>query len=590
MTKEKTANFDPDHEIFSVLTVASAINLLSNPVMLADKNYVIRYVNEAAYLMFEAIEEDIRRDLPNFRAREILGKSIDVFHKTPAYQHGLLKNMTDRHDGKFTVGCKHLAFRATPFFCDDGSLRCMFVEWQDRTREVLVETQTRDLISEMTAMANAHKAGDIDIFVEESKFSDVYMEVAAGVNAMVREHISVKNKVVAVVQRFAEGDFDAPLETFPGKRAFLNVAVESIRSNLKNIALEIERLSNAIVEGALDISVDRSKFKGGFSAILDSFDAALGGLNDAFSAIQVQIAQISETVDKTSSASRGLAENSQIQSSSVDEVSSSAEETESQVAANAAAAKSARALVDGTSLVAEEGKAKITEMVTAMEGIRVSSQDIAKIIKVIDEIAFQTNLLALNAAVEAARAGQHGRGFAVVAQEVRNLAGRSAKAARETSDLIESASSRVRDGVRIADETSVSFTTIADDIVKVKALVSDIAVASDEQSRGVAQINVAIGEIAKSALATSRQAESLAESASDMKTATDGVSAEVARYRLRPRKTSTLRLEDLTPEAMEMVRDMLARRSGAAGSPSSGAKAVETVRHRDRDERGFGNF
>ena len=112
---------------------------------------------------------------------------------------------------------------------------------------------------------------------------------------------------------------------------------------------------------------------------------------------------------------------------------------------------------------------------------------------------------------KAARAGQHGRGFAVVAQEVRNLAARSAKAARETSDLIESAGTRVLAGVKIADETSRAFTSIAEDIGKVRNFMHEIAVASNEQARGVAQINTAMGEVAKTALATSQQAEEVAE-------------------------------------------------------------------------------
>jgi methyl-accepting chemotaxis protein len=289
-----------------------------------------------------------------------------------------------------------------------------------------------------------------------------------------------------------------------------------------------------------------------------------------------------------SQSSQSLATNSQIQSSSVDEISSSAEQTDTQVKSNAAAATTASQLVTGASEVAEGGKAKINEMVSAMEGIRASSQDIAKIIKVIDEIAFQTNLLALNAAVEAARAGQHGRGFAVVAQEVRNLAGRSAKAARETSDLIEDASTRVQAGVKIADETSRAFVSIADDITKVRTLVSEIATASGEQSRGVAQINVAIGEVAKSALSTSQQAEELAASAAEMQATTESMLAEVGRYRLRRRAPAAavsvpgLNLDGLPAELMTQIQALIARQMAAPAGTS-----VSLI---DRDSRGYANF
>jgi methyl-accepting chemotaxis protein len=221
-----------------------------------------------------------------------------------------------------------------------------------------------------------------------------------------------------------------------------------------------------------------------------------------------------------------------------------------------------------------------------MEGIRASSQDIAKIIKVIDEIAFQTNLLALNAAVEAARAGQHGRGFAVVAQEVRNLAGRSAKAARETSDLIEDASTRVQAGVKIADETSRAFVSIADDITKVRTLVSEIATASGEQSRGVAQINVAIGEVAKSALSTSQQAEELAASAAEMQAATQSMLAEVGRFTLRhdePARAPELAMAGLPAELMAQIQALILQQTAHSGSAAVKGSS-------NRDGRGYGIF
>jgi methyl-accepting chemotaxis protein len=274
----------------------------------------------------------------------------------------------------------------------------------------------------------------------------------------------------------------------------------------------------------------------------------------------------------------------------VDEVSASAEETDTQVKANAAAAGQASQLVTGAAAVAEEGREKIGQMVTAMEGIRASSQDIGKIIKVIDEIAFQTNLLALNAAVEAARAGQHGRGFAVVAQEVRNLAGRSAKAARETSELIESAGARVQAGVKIADETSRAFTTIAGDIEKVRSFMREISVASDEQARGVAQINTAMSEAAKTALATSQQADEVAASAAEILTATDRMRGALSRFQLRPadysRGNGLPDLSNLSPEMLAQVQAMLAAQS-ARSTPAS---TLHPLRNADRDERGFSGF
>ena len=706
------------------------LDLLSNPMMVADDDMVIRYVNEAAFRMFERIEASIQKDLPHFRAREVIGKNIDVFHKNPSYQRHLMTGMTKPHDGKFTVGGAHLGFRATPKNNPDGSLGCIFVEWRDRTAEVEATdelaamvsavrtmssahmegeidvridatqfraelrdtlTMVNDMVQEhintkkkvvacvtqmaqgnldapmeqfnrkrvflndavelirgslrsfndeisrllrdMKAMTTAHTAGDIDHFIDTTGYSAAYAEVIDGVNSMVQEHITTKRKALDCMVQFAKGDFDAPLEKFPRKKAFINEAMEAVRANFKSlvrdvgmmaqdladgmlesrvdssahqgefrrlidtidrirsnfsgVTSEIERLSRAIVAGNLDVDTSPDQFRGAYRQLIEAFEQAFGSLNSAFRLIGQQAHHVSITVEQMSLASQSLATNSQVQSSSVDEISSSAEQTDIQVKSNAAAATTASQLVTGASEVAEGGKVKITEMVSAMEGIRASSQDIAKIIKVIDEIAFQTNLLALNAAVEAARAGQHGRGFAVVAQEVRNLAGRSAKAARETSDLIEDATTRVQAGVKIADETSRAFVSIADDISQVKTLVRDIATASGEQSRGVAQINLAIGEVAKSALSTSQQAEELAASAAEMQAATESMLAEVGRYHLRRRETPQamvpgLNLDGLPADLMAQIQAMIARQMAPARP--GGSSQI------DRDARGYANF
>ena len=221
------------------------------------------------------------------------------------------------------------------------------------------------------------------------------------------------------------------------------------------------------------------------------------------------VEQVGQSADQLRAASQNMASTSQQQSSSVEEVTSSVEETDTQVKANTDAANTANQLVMSTSQAANAGQTKMGAMTGAMNEINASAQNIAKIIKVIDEIAFQTNLLALNAAVEAARAGQHGRGFAVVAQEVRNLAGRSAKAARETAELIENSVKQVAGGVGIAKETSEALDQIVGNVVKVKDLVGEIASASAEQARGVSQINVAMNQVAKAAQEGSQQSEEL---------------------------------------------------------------------------------
>ena len=260
-------------------------------------------------------------------------------------------------------------------------------------------------------------------------------------------------------------------------------------------------------------------------------DDILGVVDTAFGEFRASTDEVSQVSHRMSSASQNLAGNAEAQSAAIEELSSSVEQTSHKLRSNAESAREAADVVSSTATIAVAGQDRVSGMVSAMNDISASSQDIAKIIKVIDEIAFQTNLLALNAAVEAARAGQHGRGFAVVASEVRNLAARSAKAAKETSDLIKSSNQRVEAGVSISQETSQSFEKIASDIQRVEELVKDITASTVEQSRGVDLINDAITDIARIAQATNSEAESIAATATQLDGTNQRLQSQISRFR-----------------------------------------------------------
>lgn len=572
-------------------SAAAFYDQLTNPVMIADSDLVIHYANGAAISAFEALEPIIREQMPNFRANSIIGTCVDEFHAKPSHQRQMLARLTEPMFSKIEMKEVMLALSAVPIVGATGKTEAFLVELQDRSEQQrlgaeqnLIMSQFQTLLTQIAHMAEEHNKGDIEVEIAADLFQLPEVHEAANlINAMVKAHIDTKKLAMSVVEEFGEGNFDVPFPQMPGKKVFLNHIIEKVRGNFRGVVNEIRTLSDSIVAGNLDVQADLSKFKGEYRSVIESFEQAFGSLNSAFAVIAEQVDQVATTVNQVAHSSQTLSTNSQVASASVEEVSASVNQTDQQVRANAESTQNASKFVNSAVGLADQGAAKIKDMVTAMHGIKTSSQDIAKIIKVIDEIAFQTNLLALNAAVEAARAGQHGRGFAVVAQEVRNLAGRSAKAARETSDLIEDASNRVNAGVRIADETSEAFTGISQQITQVKEIVEEIDRSGAEQSRGVAQISMAMSEIAKSALDTSQQADELAAGAAEMSAATQQMKEEIGRFKLRRTATAMPMsgFNGLTPEMLAQIQAMM------SGKPNGRVNGGGSL---DLDARGFNGF
>jgi methyl-accepting chemotaxis protein len=249
-----------------------------------------------------------------------------------------------------------------------------------------------------------------------------------------------------------------------------------------------------LAEGGLDLTLD-GNYAPEFSELQRSVNSCIENLRSMVAQIRGASSSILGGAQEIAQGNGDLSQRTEQQASSLEETASSMEELTSTVKQNADNARQADQLASEARDQAERGGSVVSSAVAAMGAIEDSSRKIAEIIGVIDEIAFQTNLLALNAAVEAARAGEQGRGFAVVASEVRNLAQRSAGAAKEIKSLINDSTAKVGEGSRLVDESGQTLSQIVLAVKKVSDIIGEIAAASHEQSAGIEQVNRAITQM-----------------------------------------------------------------------------------------------
>lgn len=287
-----------------------------------------------------------------------------------------------------------------------------------------------------------------------------------------------------------------------------------------------------------------------------AFRRMVDNLNEFMTNVQNASEQVAAGAVQVSDASIALSEGATEQASSIEELTASLEEISSQTRLNAQNANQANELAENAKMNAAQGNVQMQEMLQAMDEINVSSGNIYKIIKVIDDIAFQTNILALNAAVEAARAGQQGKGFAVVAEEVRTLAARSANAARETAELIEGSIKKVEGGTRIAKDTAEALNKIVEEVERVAGLVNGITVASNEQATGIEQINQGIMQVSEVVQTNSATSEEGAAASEELSSQAALLKEMVSRFELKKSTSSHRELTEISPEVLKMLEKM----------------------------------
>ena len=442
----------------------------------------------------------------------------------------------------------------------------------------IISNAITSALVQMREAADRLARGDLDITVQFRSKGEVGM-LAESFRRMARAQMEVANAAVQI----ASGDLSAEVEV-RSDRDVLNQSFIRLRDSIRDLTSEAKDLASAATAGDLTRRGDAQRFQGayrelvqGINNIIEAMAAPMNeaavvldrlahkdltvrmtgeyrgdharivaALNTAMDNMEVALAQIAASADQVASAasqvgagSQSLAEGTSAQASSLEEIAANLQDITTITRQNAQSATEGDTLSDAASAMAHKGVQSMARLAEAMERIRVSSDQTAKIVKTIDEIAFQTNLLALNAAVEAARAGEAGRGFAVVAEEVRALAMRSADAARTTSDLIEGAVANARAGAEVSGEVATNLAEIAARADRVRAVVATIASMSEQQSRGIAQINVAVEQVngvTQAAAANSEESASAAEELSSQALVMKSLVGEFSIEEIQPRR------------------------------------------------------
>jgi len=393
------------------------------------------------------------------------------------------------------------------------------------------------------------------------------------------------NKMVKTANKLAVGDININVEANT-KDEIGSLAESFIRiiANIQGYALAAERIAAGDLTVNVDIKSENDLLGKKLSEMVEKNNEVLTNINNAAEHVASSSKQVS---DSSIALSQGATE----QASSIEELTASLEEISSQTKLNAENANQVNELAKDAKSNAVQGNEQMKEMLKAMEEINDASSNISRIIKVIDEIAFQTNILALNAAVEAARVGQHGKGFAVVAEEVRNLAARSANAAKETTDMIENSIKKVEDGTEIAKDTANALNEIVNDVEKVANLVDDIAVASNEQATGIGQINQGIIQISQVVQTDSTTSEESAAASEELSSQAALLKKMVSRFSLKQSVKSYDNLDKLNPEVLRMLEKMAEKKNSNSTSVNDAYEEAEITKSKIAlSDKEFGKY
>jgi methyl-accepting chemotaxis protein/GAF domain-containing protein len=487
-------------------------------LVIADPDLHIQYINPASGRALKRLESYLPVHLEG-----LIGQPLEAIFQFPRQEGRLLsdpRNLPCRTSAM--LGHESLEVTVSPIYDGEGTYLGPLLTWEVVTERLRLEQASQAAEAEIRRLIEATSAGKLSERTDIEQLSGNYRTLCDGINKMLDTLTFPIYEISAVLEKVGEGDLTQYLTgRYENDLLDLKRGVENTIKNLSKLATDIR--------------------------------LAAGVINHASGEIAEGIGDLAKRTEK--------------QAASLQETASSMEEMTSTVKQTAESAKQARTLAQRSQEVAEQGGEVVYHAVSSMAEINGASKKMADIINVIDEIAFQTNLLALNAAVEAARAGEQGRGFAVVASEVRNLAGRSATAAKEIKVLIQDSVQKVLAGSRLVEESGKNLEEIVESVKKVSEIVAEISSASLEQSTGIEAVNTAVSQMDRFTQQNAALVEQTANAAETLKARAMEMWKLVDTFKVRQENAEVLQ---------EAERSMSSGKAGVKGreqaSPGGGAR------------------